>query len=108
MIFLDHTTKTSTNYELLFELMQKQRIICLVDYNSYPQNKCHGDNDPIWDVCQTPCIGEYPFYELSSRGNNYISAQTKEEFIQKCAAHKVRFISPFLTIENTTLESENA
>ncbi|MDR1007975.1 MAG: hypothetical protein LBL65_05355 [Campylobacteraceae bacterium] len=84
-----HNYKTSKDYELLFELMQTQRIVCFLDYEI--------GNSEIRDVCKTICTGYS--YELGVRGMGYFSVHTKEFFIECCKAYNVEFIEPNLEIK---------
>jgi hypothetical protein len=83
-----HNYKTSKDYELLFELMQTQSIVCFLDY------KNRTGNNKIRDVCKTLCTGYS--YELCVRGLAYFSAFTKEFFIECCKEYDVEFIEPNL------------
>lgn len=80
---------TSNDYEVLFELIQTQNVICYVDYNRFSQ-----EVESLWDVCEAVMRTEHrSVYELVSRGYCYFQATTEEEFIEKCQRNKVRFIS---------------
>ena len=72
---------TSRDYELLFELMQKSSIVCIVDYNF------------ARDVAQTLCReGDY---QICVRGMGYIWTDKKEEFLKDCKAYNVEFVVPY-------------
>jgi hypothetical protein len=71
---------TSRDYELLFELMQKSSIVCIVDYNF------------ARDVAQTLCkCGDY---QICARGIGYLWAENKEEFLKYCEMYNVEFVVP--------------
>jgi hypothetical protein len=71
---------TSQDYELLFELMQKSSIVCVVDFQG-----CR-------DVAQTLCRdGDY---QICVRGHGYLWTDDKDEFIRFCSLINVEFVVP--------------
>lgn len=81
--------KTSTDYEELARLMQKQAVVCLVDYR---------DDSEIRDVAHT-IFGPVSrsgkgIWQISARGYGYIYAFSQEEFIHNCRLQHVEFIVP--------------
>jgi len=88
---------TSNDYEMLFELMREQNIICYIDYNRHSEGM-----EPLWDVCEAITrIYPHSIYELVSRGYCYFQATTKEKFIEKCFHNKVRFVSTLQSPQTT-------
>jgi hypothetical protein len=78
--------KTSRDYELLFELMQKSSIICIVDFQGSR------------DVAQTLCgDGDY---QISARGIGYLWADTREEFLEFCKMINVEFVVPTIEVKS--------
>jgi hypothetical protein len=78
--------KTSKNYELLFQLMQKSSIICIVDFIS-------GTEKPPRDIAQT-IYSENGSYGIYARGCFSIYAKSKDHFIKECIKYNVEFIEP--------------
>jgi hypothetical protein len=81
----------SEDYEMLFELLHNQIIVCFVDYNAF--EKENEEKEPLYDVCITqrykPQEGSI---NIGARGIGYIAAINKEEFIQQCKKRKLKFI----------------
>lgn len=73
--------KTCTNYNILFELVKTQRVVCFVkQYN-------------VFDVCaNTP--SNCNDIDIGARGISYIYADNKEDFIKQCEKCKLEFIMP--------------
>ncbi len=65
-------TNLSQDYELLFELMQKERIICFVDNAVGMQ-----------DICATMPIIDNSYYRIGARGIEYIGAFDYKELSAK-------------------------
>ena len=87
--------ETSNNYEMLFELIKTQRVICYVDYNRFSQHRIIGDDEPIWDICEAQFRTDGDsFYELLSRGHCYFYTKSKDKFIEKCKKYQVSFVLP--------------
>ncbi len=74
----------SKDYETLYELAQKQSVVCIVDYDS-----CR-------DVCQTLYISGSNCIEICSRGHCYIFAENVEEFKALCEHLNIEWIVPTL------------
>jgi hypothetical protein len=74
----------SKDYEALYELAQKQSVVCIVDYFS-----CR-------DVCQTLYNSYSNVIEVCSRGHGYIFAENMEDFIAICEPLNLEWIVPTL------------
>lgn len=88
--YLSQNYKTSKDYELLFELVHKERVICYVPYKSNSKTK---------DVCQSQVLPIDGYISIGSRGIEYISAMNnfngktlKEDFIQQCQEIDLEFV----------------
>ena len=78
--------ETSRDYGYLFDLMQRSSVICIIDCHFR-----HGD-PPRRDIAKTLCReGDY---QISGRGNGYLIADSKEDFLRQCAIWDVEFIPP--------------
>lgn len=79
----------SRDYDLLAFLMQRQSLLCIVDY---------GKDGGIRDVGKTLWSADRSggVWQLSARGIGYIYAFSREEFIAECAKANVEFIVPKL------------
>lgn len=77
---------TSKDYELLFELMQKVSVICIIDYRSSDHTS------PSRDISQTLCGDDQ--YQIEARGIGYLWADNKEEFLKYAEMQNVEFIVP--------------
>lgn len=79
----------SEDYEKLFELMQKERIICFVENSNGNQ-----------DICATMAVIQDDYYRVGARGIEYIGAfkykdmTAKEDFINQCKNCKLKFLEP--------------
>lgn len=73
--------QTSRDYALLWELGQKQSVVCIVDY----YEDCRDVRQTIWN-------GRY--MQVSSRGNGYVDGDTAEEFAKWCQRSNVEFLIP--------------
>lgn len=82
-------TNLSQDYELLFELMQKERIICFVDNAIGMQ-----------DICATMPMIDNSYYRIGARGIEYIGAfdykelSAKEDFLKQCKEFNLKFLNP--------------
>lgn len=91
MKYLQHGYETSTDYELLFELIKTQRVVCFVPYDKDSKTK---------DVCQSQAMSIDGSIDIGARGISYISAfaingkTLKEDFIMQCQVCKLEFIEP--------------
>jgi hypothetical protein len=77
--------KTSKNYELLFQLMQKSSIICIVNYPK---------NNGIKESAIASYGGSPLGYRILARGNTYIGEGSKQAFVKACLKYNVEFIEP--------------
>jgi hypothetical protein len=77
---------TSKDYKLLFELMQKTSVICIIDYDFSDLT------EPSRDIAKTAYKdGDY---QIGARGISYLWAETKDEFVRYCERQNVEFIPP--------------
>lgn len=87
--WLDFDYITSKDYEKLFQLVQKQRVICIVTYTNN-----------IKDICASSILTTEDRISISCRGTGYIEAfpydgkTTKEDFLKQCEDYKLEFIDP--------------
>lgn len=79
--------KTSKDYELLFELIKVQRVVCFVK------------NRTVYDICaNTPSLSKD--IDIGVRGRSYIYAvgkteeEIKKDFISQCEDYELEFILP--------------
>lgn len=73
----------STDYEALWELAQKQSVVCDVSYYG-----CR-------DIAQTICsLGPNPVVQVSARGIGYVYADSLEDFVVGCQGCDLRWIVP--------------
>lgn len=77
----------SRDYDLLFELMHKSSIICIVDCDFTKGDSCR-------DVAQTLCREGGGDYLISCRGTGYVWAEDKEDFVRQCKISNLEFILP--------------
>lgn len=78
--------QTSRNYARLWDLAQKQSVVCLVDYLMTTGNPCR-------DVCKTSWDGTT--MRMNARGISYLAIpRTKAEFIKQCQECNVEWIVP--------------
>ena len=80
--------RTSVNYEQLLAIMPTYAVICLIP-----------SGGAIPDVARTymPYYDDdkiEPEYWVVSRGVQYITASSKEEFIAQCKSSRLRFVVP--------------
>jgi len=76
--------KTSKDYDALFDTVQKQGVICILDYNRI------GTRD-VGHSIFSPHSG---LIEISARGICYIWAELKSEFIEQCETLNLEWIEP--------------
>jgi len=96
---LDFHYRTSKDYERLYELVQTQRVICIVTYDSKIS-----DNKTIElrDICASGVVSSVERIDIGCRGTGYINAfefdgkTPKEEFIEQCEHYKLEYIDPML------------
>lgn len=73
----------STDYGTLWELAQKQSVVCDVSYYD-----CR-------DIAQTICsLGSNPVVQVSARGISYVYADSLEEFVVGCQGCDLRWVVP--------------
>jgi DNA-binding protein len=93
---LSHGYITSKDYENLFELAQKQRIVCFVNVKDYKDEGGY----ILQDICQTQVHKTEERMEICARGIAYISAfdfremTVKQDFIQQCEIQNLEYIEP--------------
>jgi hypothetical protein len=85
-IFLVSGYQTSKDYERLADLMQKQSVICMVDYGKDCRDVAH----TLW----LPSESNDGFWQLSARGIGYVYGTSRQEFIAQCQKHNVEVIFP--------------
>ena len=78
------------DYDLLAFLMQRQSVICIVDYGK------EGDIRDVGHTLWSPSGDGAGVWQLSARGIGYIYAFSREQFLAECAAANVEFIVPKL------------
>jgi len=80
----------SKDYKRLAELARTKSIICIVNYR-YSEDK-----PPLRDVAQTMFQKhrERDFFQISARGNGYVTAFSEDDFIRMCEIQDVEFIEP--------------
>lgn len=76
----------SDDYEWLVELMQKQSVVCVVDFN-FPDSS---DHPPSRDIAKTSY--DAGSLQVGARGIGYLWAETKEEFIEQCKRRNLKFL----------------
>ena len=82
---------TSTDYEALWELAQRQSVVCLVGYRM--------DYNPhLLDVAQTIAVpddsGNKFAVDIACRGISYVQGFGKKDFIEQCQKAKVQWLVP--------------
>lgn len=77
-------TGFSTRYSHLVDLMQKESVICFVDY---------GDR-PCRDIAKTAYDSTGKIFEIRARGIGYLWAESPQEFIEQCRKYNVSFLPP--------------
>jgi hypothetical protein len=98
---LDFNYNTSKNYEKLFELVQTQRIACIVTYDSKISDT---KSIELRDICTSGVFTDKDRVDIGCRGTGYITAfpfdgnTTKEEFIKQCKYYKLEYIEPISSV----------
>lgn len=94
---LDFNYNTSKDYERLFELVHKQRVICIVTYI----DKIGKDSEiEIRDVCASGVLSTEDNIRIGCRGTGFVEAfpfnkkTTKEDFLEQCEHYKLEYIDP--------------
>lgn len=78
--------RMSRDYALLWNLAQKQSVVCVCDYGQ--GTKCR-------DVAQTISHEDgNPWVGICARGIEYVSAENLTDFARRCARESVEFIVP--------------
>lgn len=99
MQMLDFNYKNlSTDYNLLFELIKTQRIICFVTYN----HKLSDDKTiTMTDICSSSRVNTENAINIGTRGISFISAMSgfnnqtiKEDFVEQCVFYDLKFLIP--------------
>jgi len=85
MELLKQNYETSEDYERLYEIAKKQRVVCFIK------------NENVKDICQTSADPENP-HQIGARGICYIYPMSidgktkKEDFIDQCMKNRLEFI----------------
>lgn len=88
--YLEHNYETSKDYELLYELIKTQRVVCFVQCKDYK----------VKDIAQSSAIFREEHINIGARGIGYVSAfdfedkTIKEDFIEQCNFYDLEFIEP--------------
>ncbi len=101
MKYLDFNYQTSKDYERLFELIQKERVVCFVNTKPF---KSVVTKEEI--IVKDVCVSSFRFREneivIYSRGIIYINAflskkkTLKEDFIEQCISRDLEFIDSYI------------
>jgi len=93
--------KTSKDYETLFELMLKQRVIVFVEYKPNIVDVASTAVKPIIEYSD----GDIDYnFSISSRGIEYFRSygrnfeECKDSFIKQCKEFNVEFIEPQIKV----------
>jgi hypothetical protein len=78
--------ETSRDYERLADLMQRQSVICIVDYGKDCRDVAH----TLW----SPSRDGNGVWQLSARGIGYVYAFSRAEFINQCVRANVDVLMP--------------
>lgn len=84
---LSHGYATSKDYQRLWELVKSFRIVCFVNAGEKRE-----DGYQLRDVCQSSVRYREGDVGIGSRGMAYISAFSKEEFLEQCAESDLEYI----------------
>jgi|GEM_PF-2273306 len=94
---LDFNYNTSKDYEKLFKLVHRQRVVCIVTYTSTIGKDSEIE---LKDVCASGVLSAEDSINIGSRGIDFINAfpfkgkTTKEDFLEQCKHYKLEFIDP--------------
>lgn len=94
---LDFDYITSKDYEKLFQLVQKQRVICIA---TYTDNIGKDNSILLKDICASSVLTKEDRISIGCRGTGYIEAfpydgkTTKEDFLKQCEDYKLEYIDP--------------
>jgi len=96
---LDFNYKTSKDYNKLFDLVQTQRVICIVTYT----DKISDTKEiAIKDICASSALISESSINIGARGTGFITAMEfdgktiKEDFIRQCEHYNLEYIEPNL------------
>lgn len=98
---LDFSYHTSKDYEKLFELVQKQRVICIVTYIDKIDKTVE-----FRDICASSVLTTENSIRIGCRGTGFIEAfpfegkTAKEDFLEQCNNYKLEFIDPNIINSN--------
>ena len=76
--------ETSRDYERLADEMQRRSVICVVD--------CYGDCRDIAQTLYSDSKDGEGTWQISSRGNGYVYADSRGQFIRQCGRLNVEAI----------------
>lgn len=76
--------ETSRDYDALFDMVQNQGVICILDYNRAGTR----------DVGRSTFSPHSGLIEISARGICYIWAELKSEFIEQCEKLNLEWLKP--------------
>jgi hypothetical protein len=76
---------TSRDYEKLADLMQKESIICTVQYH-----ECRDTGRTVFSTSEDG----HGIWQINGRGMGYVYAFNRTEFIEQCTRGNVEFIEP--------------
>jgi len=91
---LSHNYETSKDYNRLFQLIQKHRIVCFVDSKREPDENGY----MLQEICQSAVINGNNVANIGSRGVGYINALANkystvlEDFVERCKYSNLEFI----------------
>jgi len=79
----------SNDHEKLWELAQKQSVVCRV---TYTDKLLSGGSYTCWDICRT--ISTPQRVCVSVRGCSYVEAETLKDFVFQCKHLNLEWIVP--------------
>jgi tetrahydromethanopterin S-methyltransferase subunit F len=94
---LNFNYKTSKDYEKLFQLVQKQRVICIV---TYVEKIGKYSEIILRDICASGTLSTKENIRIGSRDIGFVEAFSyehktiKEDFFEQCKHYKLEFIDP--------------
>jgi len=94
---LNFDYNTSKDYNKLYDLIQTQRIVCIVTYS----DKLLNDKTiELRDICSSGVFFDNENINIGCRGTGFVTAfpfdgnSAKEEFLKQCKHYKLEFIDP--------------
>ena len=96
---LDFKYKISKDYERLYDLIQTQRVICIVTYSDKIRD---GAEVEMRDICSSSALLGDNSINIGCRGTSYVTAMEfdgmsiKEDFIKQCEHYHLEYIEPDL------------